>query len=105
MTYQIGQIVGRVAGLYRYPVKSMGGEELRQANVKWSGIEGDRRYAFVRTDDGQHLTQIDFPWFTGREYPPLVTYRAAYADGADVMVTTPDGAQHAVGSAALKSMP
>src|SRR5215472_7829396 len=40
--------VGRVAGLWRYPVKSMAAEEARSAEVSWHGLAGDRRWAFIR---------------------------------------------------------
>lgn len=98
MSQNAPQILGHIAGLFRYPVKSMAGETLGQANVRWAGIEGDRRYAFVLSD-GAKSAQIDFPWFTGREYPPLVTYKAAYQDGTPaVNVTTPDGGQWLIDS-------
>ena len=35
--------VGRVEALYRYPVKSMGGEALDAADLGWHGVDGDRR--------------------------------------------------------------
>jgi uncharacterized protein YcbX len=34
-------VVGRVAGLWRYPVKSMAAEELDGAEVSWHGLAGD----------------------------------------------------------------
>ena len=40
--------VGRVAGMWRYPVKSMAAEALEWADVGWHGVEGDRRWAFIR---------------------------------------------------------
>jgi hypothetical protein len=39
---------GTVSGLWRFPVKSMAGEPLTQADVSWAGLAGDRRWAFVR---------------------------------------------------------
>jgi uncharacterized protein YcbX len=39
-------IVGKVESVWRYPVKSMRGEELAQAFVGFSGIYGDRLFAF-----------------------------------------------------------
>lgn len=85
-------VVGRVAAINRYPVKSMRGEPLAAARVAWNGLEGDRRYAFVRADHRGH-----FPWLTARELPGLLGYRPAFADPADparspVLVTPPDGA-------------
>src|SRR4051812_32063604 len=49
--------VGTVAAIYRYPVKAMAAEVLTEAELGWFGIEGDRRYAFVQSDDTS-----DFPW-------------------------------------------
>lgn len=43
--------VGRVAGLFRYPVKSMGGEPLDRVEVTARGLAGDRGWA-TRTADG-----------------------------------------------------
>ncbi len=102
MPHHSEQVLGYVAGLFRYPVKSMTGEALDQVNVRWTGVEGDRRYAFVLSD-GAKSAQIDFPWFTGREYPPLVTYRATYREpevghSSPVVVATPDGTEFAVDS-------
>jgi len=85
------QAVGRVVALHRFPVKSMGGEDVEQVHLGWHGIEGDRRHAFVRSGDLSGL-----PWLSAREMPRLVAYRAAYQDPADprrasISVTTPAG--------------
>jgi uncharacterized protein YcbX len=42
------EIVGIVAALARYPVKSMAGEPLAQAELRWNGVHGDRQYSFYR---------------------------------------------------------
>lgn len=93
MTHQTPTLheVGRVAALYRYPVKSMRGEELVRAEIGWHGIPGDRRFAFVRGDD-----RSDFPWLTGRQIPALVRYVPSFVDpdkprASVVSVCTPDG--------------
>lgn len=44
--------IGRVASLWRYPVKSMQGEELDGAVVTGRGIVGDRAYALVDRETG-----------------------------------------------------
>ena len=49
-------IIGKVESLWRYPVKSMRGEELSEAFVGFAGIYGDRLrlLAFpVRARDGK----------------------------------------------------
>ena len=66
-----GKQVGRVEGLWRYPVKSMAGEPLPEVEVSWHGLAGDRRWAFIR--DG--VTQSGFPWLTLRERGDLGHYR------------------------------
>jgi len=43
----------RIATLYRYPIKSMGGEELQSAQVLQSGIVGDRRFAILDVTTGK----------------------------------------------------
>lgn len=67
--------VGTVQAIYRYPVKSFHGETLQSATLRWSGIDGDRQYAFVREN-----SRSRFPWLTGRELSPLVTYAARFAE-------------------------
>ncbi|MEA2432450.1 MAG: uncharacterized protein QOI19_2923, partial [Thermoleophilaceae bacterium] len=68
--------VGRVVGLWRYPVKSMAAEELDEVEVSWHGLAGDRRWAFVR--DG--LERSGFPWFTIRERSDMWQYRPSFLD-------------------------
>lgn len=46
------QAVGRVAGLYRHPVKSMAGEALSALDLDERGVVADRGLA-VRTEDGK----------------------------------------------------
>jgi uncharacterized protein YcbX len=86
------QEVGRVAALFRYPVKSMAGEPLDAADVSWHGLAGDRRWAFIR--DG--LVRSGFPWLTIREQPEMWHYRPAFAepdrpDASRTVVRTPGG--------------
>jgi uncharacterized protein YcbX len=69
-------VVGRVAALWRYPVKSMAGEELDGAEVSWNGLAGDRRWAFIR--DGQ--VRSGFPWLTIRERPEMSHYRPRFTE-------------------------
>jgi uncharacterized protein len=95
-------VVGRVAGLWRYPVKSMAPEELDEAEVSWHGLAGDRRWAFIR--DGQ--VHSGFPWLTLRDRPELAHYRPRYADpdrpdASAALVRTPSGAEFDVADPAL----
>jgi uncharacterized protein len=84
--------IGTVAALWRYPVKSMQGEPLQSVELRWTGLNGDRQYAFYRAADRSR-----FPWLTGRTVPELVRHVARYDNPADprkspLRVTTPDGA-------------
>jgi uncharacterized protein YcbX len=97
-----GAPVGRVVGLWRYPVKSLGGEPLAETQVSWHGFAGDRRWAFVR--DG--VTQSGFPWLTLRERGDMSRYIPSFVDPAQpdqspVIVRTPSGAVFDVMDAAL----
>ena len=95
-------VVGRVAALWRYPVKSMAGEALDGVEVSWPGLAGDRRWAFIRA--GQ--VRSGFPWLTIREQPELAHYRPRFADpgrpdASPVLVGTPGGAELDVADPAL----
>ena len=95
-------VVGRVAGLFRYPVKSMAAEELETAEVSWHGLAGDRRWAFIR--DGQ--TRSGFPWLTIRERPEMARYLPRFAEpdrpnASLTLVQTPSGAEFDVADPAL----
>ena len=85
--------VGRVVGLWRYPVKSMGAEVLPEVDVSWHGLVGDRRWAFIRSD----VPQSGFSWFTLRERSDLGHYRPSFVepdrpDKSPTIVRTPSGA-------------
>jgi hypothetical protein len=66
-------IIGKVDSLWRYPVKSMRGEELEEAFAGFSGIYGDRLFAF-RSSAGP----AGFPYFTAREQRRLLQYRPRF---------------------------
>jgi uncharacterized protein YcbX len=116
--------VGTVESLWRYPVKSMGGQEMESAYAGFSGIYGDRIYAFRDA-----AAPPGFPYLTAREreqmllFHPLFRYvehasrpenqdaaealspglTPVYAESRDLMVdvTTPDGACLAIDDPAL----
>ncbi len=94
--------LGRVVGLWRYPVKSMGPEALSEVNVSWHGLAGDRRWAFVRQD----APQSGFPWFTLRERADLNQYQPSFLDPArpdksPTIVRTPAGMIFDIADSAL----
>jgi uncharacterized protein len=95
-------VAGRVAALWRYPVKSMAGEELEAVEVSWHGLAGDRRWAFIR--GGQ--VRSGFPWLTIREQPELAHYRPRFAEpdrpnASLTLVRTPSGDELDVADPAL----
>ena len=86
--------VGRVLGLWRYPVKSMAAEALSSVEVGWAGFTGDRRWAFVRGD----VPRSGFPWMTIREDAAMLEHVPRFVDvdrpdKSRVMVRTPGGSE------------
>jgi MOSC domain-containing protein len=117
-------IIGKVDSLWRYPVKSMRGEELDEIFAGYGGVYGDRLFAFKSA-----ANQRGFPFFTGRDKRQMIRYRARFrypekaarpinfgeaeklspninpisASAADLMidVDTPDGKTFAIDDPAL----
>jgi uncharacterized protein len=86
-------VLGSIVSLWRYPVKSMLGEELNAAEVTKRGLLGDRAYALVDSADGK-VASAKNP----RKWPHLFDCRAALADvpragmkAPPVRITLPDG--------------
>lgn len=83
--------IGEIEALFRYPVKSMGGERVVEADLGWHGVDGDRRLALRRT--GEHG---GFPWLTASRLPELLLF-TPQRGGPDLYgnfpthVRTPDG--------------
>ena len=73
----------RVLELWRYPVKSLLGEQVDSASLTADGVEGDRRYAIYDAETGLGLT--------GRRVPELLFASARLQDDGSVEITTPDG--------------
>ena len=48
--------MGKVASLWRYPVKSMSGEELAEGELTEYGLLGDRAYALIDVTEGKAAT-------------------------------------------------
>jgi len=83
--------VGHVEAIFRYPVKSMGGEQLDAANLGWHGLEGDRRLAFRKMDD-----RSGFPWLSASRLPDLLRFSPQRREGAadgdlPTHIRTPEG--------------
>ena len=88
-----GAVIGRVRGIWRYPIKSMLGEELTVADVTGRGLRGDRAFALVDEETGKVVSAKN-----PRRWPDLFAFRAvSSAPSADtpanppVRITLPDG--------------
>jgi uncharacterized protein YcbX len=83
-------MLGTVAALRRYPVKSMLGEDVDAGDVTFTGLAGDRQLAVVSRATGK-VASAKFP----RLWRDLLTLSAATADdpAADgaVRITLPEG--------------
>ena len=66
-------IIGTVESLWRYPVKSMRGEELDELFAGYAGVYGDRLFAFESS-----ASPKGFPFFTGREKRHMILYRPRF---------------------------
>jgi uncharacterized protein YcbX len=87
--------IGTVAALWRYPVKSMMGEELNSTEVTERGLVGDRAYALVDAETGK-IASAKNP----RKWPTLFDHRAVFVESPrlenpspPVRITLPDGVQ------------
>ena len=85
--------IGAVASLWRYPVKSMMGEELNASEVTERGLLGDRVYALVDTTDEKIATAKN-----PRKWPNLFDFRASFIESPrisasvpPIRITLPDG--------------
>ena len=87
------QMAGKVVALWRYPIKSMMGEDLNATDVTTRGLLGDRAYALV-----DQATRKVASAKNPRKWPDLFDYRAAFvvppSPGMplpEVRITLPDG--------------
>jgi len=85
--------LGSVVSLWRYPVKSMMGEELNATDVTERGLFGDRAYAIIDSSDGK-VASAKNP----RKWENLFSFRAAFVEPPRngeklpaVRITLPDG--------------
>ena len=93
-------LVGSVAGLWRFPVKSMRGEQLEQATLEARGLVGDRAYALIDAKTGKVVSAKSV-----RLFPDLLNCTAAFVEppqsGRDlppVRIMLPNGTSVASGS-------
>src|SRR5213592_3723267 len=84
--------LGTVVSLWRYPVKSMLGEEVPTAQVRDHGLLGDRAYALLDNADGKAATAKN-----PRKWPHLFAFQATCIESSGssapvppVRITLPD---------------
>jgi uncharacterized protein YcbX len=85
--------LGSVVSLWRYPVKSMMGEELNGAEVTERGLLGDRAYALLDSSTGKVVSAKN-----PRKWPNLFDFRATFLEPPrkdertpPVRITLPNG--------------
>jgi len=85
--------IGSVVSLWRYPVKSMMGEELNAAEVTERGLLGDRQCALIDRETGKVVSAKN-----PRKWGDFFAFRAAYVEPPTVgsklpavRITLPDG--------------
>ena len=66
-------IIGQVESVWRYPVKSMRGEQLPEIFAGFAGVWGDRLFAFKSS-----VTPVGFPYLTGREAHEMLLYQPRF---------------------------
>ena len=83
-------MLGKLESIWRYPVKSMRGEEVDEIFVAFTGLMGDRVYAVSST-----AADKAFPWHTAREQEDYVLYQARFKERAGTL--KPDNMEEAMG--------
>ncbi|MDP9004683.1 MAG: MOSC N-terminal beta barrel domain-containing protein, partial [Verrucomicrobiota bacterium] len=66
-------LIGTIESLWRYPVKSMRGEEMAEIFAGYAGVYGDRLFAFRSS-----LSPAGFPYLTGRNQRQMIRFRPRF---------------------------
>ena len=104
----MSEILGHLTCIRRFPVKSMAGEVVPEVWVSYSGLAGDRGYAFR-----DQAKQNNFPWLTARQMPNLLQYQPTWKqvlqvetqypqpEALELAITTPEGTTYSIEDSAL----
>lgn len=91
----MGEQVGRISAVWRFPVKSVQGQTLDEASLTKAGLVGDRAYALIDVETGKVVSAKSV-----KRFPHMFDCRAHFAAPAEagaatppVVVTLPDGTQ------------
>ncbi len=87
------ELIGSVAELWRFPVKSMRGERLQQVTINKHGVLGDRAYALIDIETGRVVSAK-----SARLFPAILNCEANFVDAPQssgdtppVRIVLPDG--------------
>lgn len=93
MPGHLEEIIATVSSLWRYPVKSMMGEELAAVDLTGRGLIGDRQYALIDSETGK-IASAKNP----RKWSKLFDCRATFVErpspatpASRIRITLPDG--------------
>lgn len=75
----VSGIIGRLESVWRYPIKSMAGEEVDAIYVHETGLNGDRMFAFY----DHHSRRAGLPYLTGREKRDLLLLKPRIIEEPD----------------------
>jgi uncharacterized protein len=78
------ETVGSISELWRFPVKSMAGEQLSEAALTTRGLVGDRAYALVDIETGKVVSAKSV-----KTFPAILACRAAFLEEPEVGAETP----------------
>jgi uncharacterized protein len=89
----MGMAIGQVAELWRYPVKSLGGEQIEHAEISARGVLGDRLWAVrdLQRDITATARRLPALLAATARYPGRVPADAGPGNVPDVEITFPDG--------------
>jgi uncharacterized protein YcbX len=110
---ETAKATGRVVSIWRYPVKSMLGEELNSSYVTERGLAGDRSYALIDQETGKVASAknprkwgklFDFRTAFIEDPPPQVAenilppVRITFPDGTHIYSSDQDNIDHTLSS-------
>ena len=91
-----GLQVASIYAVYRYPVKSMAGEEVVRTSLTESGLYGDRLYAFESSRAPKGMLRL-----TSRDRREMLRFQPKLWEDGSVAVTLPGGRQIMIDSPAM----
>ena len=82
---------GTVTGIWRFPVKSMRGERLQQADLTERGFLGDRAFALLDKETGRVVSAKSV-----RRFPQMLACQAVFVEPPRLGQSVTAGAHHAL---------